>query len=449
MKKFLILVVMLVVGLAAPALAQDSQDGPKPVVQVDTAPTHLGSEGPSLTLGSDVESRNLLLVGFSAGAAYDSKGLYNGSTGGYSGDTRYFFQPTVAFQRTYTTGAWTLSYTPGISYSQNDTQSSQYTQNLSGDWVWKPNGRLMLHVREDFSLTDNPFESIGRVDLLPPLGGPTGPGYNGVLADTKRTGTVTNVDLSYKVGEHSAVGVTAGYQLFNYDATTSATTTFPYVDSHLVTGSAFFSHQINREVTLGVQMSYMDIYSTGAEIARTQAPAPMVFAKITPGSRTVITLYGGPEYTRTREVIALGGLSLISYTHHWYPTYGATVSWSGNRQGWDAQVQQRIVSGSGVLEAVKDIEAGAGYRLRLSQRWTGELRANFTDQDGIGVLSTGTNFRSFWAGGGPIYKVTSRWALRGQVAYVHQTQTGLGPVAGNHLLVQGSLEYRLRKNLGE
>jgi hypothetical protein len=175
----------------------------------------------------------------------------------------------------------------------------------------------------------------------------------------------------------------------------------------------------------------------------------MVFAKITPGSRTVITLYGGPEYTRTREVIALGGLSLISYTHHWYPTYGATVSWSGNRQGWDAQVQQRIVSGSGVLEAVKDIEAGAGYRLRLSQRWTGELRANFTDQDGIGVLSTGTNFRSFWAGGGPIYKVTSRWALRGQVAYVHQTQTGLGPVAGNHLLVQGSLEYRLRKNLGE
>ncbi len=449
MKKILMMSMLLVLGLAAPVLAQDSQDAPKPVIMDPTGPAHLGSEGPSLTLSSDVQSRNVLLVGFSVGAAYDTKGLYNSTTGSYSGDTRYFFQPTVAFQRTYTTGAWTLSYTPGVSYSQNDTNNSQYTQNLSGDWVWKPNGRLMLHVREDFSLTDNPFESIGRVDLLPPLGGPSGPGYDGVLPDTKRTGSVSNVDLSYRVGEHSAVGLTAGYQLYNYDATTSATTAFPYVDSHVVTGSAFFSHQFNREVTLGVQMSYMDIYSTGAEIARTQAPAPMLFAKITPGLRTEITLYGGPEYARTREVIVLGPITLASYTHKLYPTYGGTVSWSGNRHGWDAQAQQRIANGGGVLEAVKNISAGAGYRLRMSQRWTAELRANYADQQGIGVLSTGTYFKSLWVGGGPNYQITSRWALRGQVAYVHQTESGLGPVAGNHVLVQGSLEYRRRKNLGE
>ena len=449
MKMILMMCMVLVLGLAVPALAQDPQETPKPVLQEPSGPAHLGGEGPSLTLSSDVQSHNQLLVGFSAGAAYDSKGLYNSTTGGYSGDTRYFFQPTVAFQRSYTTGSWTLSYTPGVSYSQNDSQNSQYTQNLGGDWVWKPNGRVLLHVRDDFSRTDNPFESIGRVDLLPPLGGTTGPGYNGVLADTKRTSSVTNVDLSYMVGEHSAVGLTAGYQLYDYDATTSATSTLPYVNSHVVTASVFFSHQYSRELTMGVQMSYMDIYSTGGQIARTQAPAPMMFAKITPSLHTEITIFAGPEYTRTREEITVGPISVASYTHKWYPTYGGTVNWSGNRNGWSVEAQQRIANGGGVLEAVKNISAGAGYRLRMSQRWTGELRANYTDQEGIGVLNSGSYFKSLWAGGGPTFQVTSRWALRGQLAYVHQTEAGLWPVAGNHLLVQGSLEYRLRKNLGE
>jgi hypothetical protein len=35
------------------------------------------------------------------------------------------------------------------------------------------------------------------------------------------------------------------------------------------------------------------------------------------------------------------------------------------------------------------------------------------------------------------------------VAYVHQSESGVGLVAGNHLLVQGSLDYRFHKSLGE
>jgi hypothetical protein len=35
------------------------------------------------------------------------------------------------------------------------------------------------------------------------------------------------------------------------------------------------------------------------------------------------------------------------------------------------------------------------------------------------------------------------------VAYVHQSQNGLALAAGNHMLIQGSLDYRFRKNLGE
>jgi len=35
-----------------------------------------------------------------------------------------------------------------------------------------------------------------------------------------------------------------------------------------------------------------------------------------------------------------------------------------------------------------------------------------------------------------------------EVAYVHQSQQGMGAIAGNHVLVQGSLDYHFRKSLG-
>lgn len=449
MKVSSILAVLLTLGLASAALAQDSQDPPKPAVEEQSGPSHLGGEAPTLAIGTDIESRNVLVAGFSMGAAYDTRGLYNSTTATYSGDTRYFIQPSVAFQRTFSTGSWTLSYTPGVSFDPNSDSNSQYTQNLAGDMTWKPNSRLQLHARQDFSLTDNPFETVGRVDLLPGLGGPQGPNYDGVLPATKRTSLVSNVDVAYRVGEHSAIGFTGGFQKYNYDATASSTTPFPYVNSEVVAGSIFYSHQFSSILNAGVQFAYMDIYSTGAAVSRTQAPAPMLFVKLTPNTHTEVTLYAGPEYARTREVLSLGILGNVAvYEHHWYPTYGGTLAWSGRRNAFDLQGQRRISNGGGVLEAVQSTSAGAGYRVRVAPKVLAELRANWSDEKGIGLLSNGNYFQSLWAGGGPVFELNRSFSLRGDLAYVHQSQQGLAAVAGNHLLVQGSLDYRFHKSLG-
>jgi len=345
-----------------------------------------------------------------------------------------------------------LSYTPGVSFDPNSDTNNQYTQNLAGDMTWKPSSRLQMHARQDFSLTDNPFETVGRVDLLPGLGGPLGPNYNGVLPDTKRTSLVSNFDLAYRVGEHSAIGFTGGFQKYNYDASASSTTVFPYVNSEVISGSAFYSHQFSSILNAGVQFAYTDIYSTGAAVSRTQAPAPMLFVKLTPSSHTEVTLYAGPEYARTREVvpITVGVVTVgdVVYEHHWYPTFGGTVSWSGQRNAFDVQGQRRIANGGGVLEAVQDTSAGAGYRVRLAPKVLAELRANWSDEKGIGLISNGSYFRSLWAGGGPVFELNRSFSLRGDLAYVHQSQQGIAAVAGNHMLVQGSLDYRFHKGLG-
>ncbi len=340
-----------------------------------------------------------MVAGFNLGATYDNRGLYKaGASPSYSGDTRYSLQPSIGFQRSYSAGEWTLSYTPGVSVSQWNTDDLQYTHNVAGDLNWKPNAYVFLHARQDFSLTDNPFETVGRVDLLPGLGGPFGPNYNGVLPQTRRTSLVSSADLTYRVAEHSAAGITGGFQKYSFDAVDSSLGTLGFINAKIVTGSAFFSQQFSSSITAGAQLALTDIYSTGAQISRTQAPAAMLFMKWNPNSSLGITLYGGPEYARTRGDFVSGAV----YQHSWYPTVGGSLLWSKQRHAFDLQGQHRIANGGGLMDTVMATYAGAGYRERLSPKLLAELRTNWSDQKGIGPFSAGNHFRSLWVGGGPV-----------------------------------------------
>lgn len=443
MKTYLMILVVLSLGLATAGFAQDAEV-PKPVVVESNGPAHLDSNAPSLAMGTDTESGNTMIAGFSAGAVYDNRGLASGTPATYSGDTRYFLQPSIGFQRRYSSGDWTLTYTPGLSMSQHDSNNNQYTNNLAGDLNWKPNSRFSLHGRQDFSLTDNPFETVGRVDLLPGLGGPLGPNYNGVLPQTRRTSLVTNADASYRLTEHSSVGMTGGFQKYDFDALNSTAGNFSFINSKIISGSVFYSQQFSATVNAGVQFAYSDIYSSGAETSRTQVAAPMLFVKWKPIPSAELTLFGGPEYARTRDVLG----SFAIYQGSWRSTYGGTLALSSGRSAFSVQGMRRISGGGGVMAAVQSTSAGAGYRARLQRKLLVELRTNWSDEKGIGLLNPGSYFRSLWAGGGPVLELRRSLALRMEVAYVHQSQYGMGAIAGNHVLVQGSLDYHFRKSLG-
>jgi hypothetical protein len=148
-------------------------------------------------------------------------------------------------------------------------------------------------------------------------------------------------------------------------------------------------------------------------------------------------------------VVTIGPFSVAVYLRDWYPTYGATLAWNRGRQAFNANGMQRVANGSGVLDAVRAIDAGAGYRARLMRRLLAEARANWSDQKGIGYFSNGSYFRSLWLGGGPRWEVKRSLSLSMDVAYINQAENGLSVIASNHLLVQGSLDYRFHKSLGE
>ncbi|MDR3764597.1 MAG: hypothetical protein P4M01_10915 [Acidobacteriota bacterium] len=452
MKVFTFVAAILSLGMVGVAAAQSSMpDAPKTsLADGSSSSAHLGSVAPSLAMGGDLTSRNLLVFGVSTGASYDTLGLYNSTTGKFSGDDRYFVQPSIAYQRTAAQGSFTLSYTPGFSYSPEDQNNDQYTQNAAVDFSYRPNYRWLIHGRQDYSRTDNPFETVGRVDLLPGLGGALGTGYNGVVPDTRRTDLVSNFDMTYAVGEHTALGFTGGYQKSQYDSTQSSSASFSYENSQSMNGSFFLSHQLSQQLTFGVQATYADYYTTGLERTRVQAPAPLLFIKVLPNPHMELTLYAGPQEARLHESYTSGGVTVTEPLRtNWYPNLGATLTVSRQRQAFSLNADERVSNGGGVLSAVRNVNASAGYRLRMMQHLTGEARVAFTNQKAIGTYSEGDYLRSVWAGGGPSVELTHFLNLHCEVAYVHQEEHGLSPVAGNHLLVQGSLDFRFKKNLGD
>ncbi len=108
MKFYSMSAIILCLGMTTLVYAQDTQDTqevPRPVAEETAGPAHLGAEAPALAIDTDLEVRNLLVAGFSLGGVYDNEGLYHsGVAPYYSSDARYFVQPSIGFQRTFSTG---------------------------------------------------------------------------------------------------------------------------------------------------------------------------------------------------------------------------------------------------------------------------------------------------------------------------------------------------------
>jgi hypothetical protein len=417
------------------------------------SPAHLGAESPGLAVQEDPEYKNVLVGSVLASASYDTQALYTATpTGGnYSGDFRYALQPSLAFQQTHPHLSWTVSYTPGASISQHVSDQFQYTQNAGGELVWTPSSRFLLRLRQDYSVSTNPFEQVGREPLLPELGGLFGPNYQSVLPYTKRETMISNAELVFRLGPHSAVGLTGGYQQFDYNAIANYLTSLntSLIPSHSYNGSVFFSQQLSRAHTAGVQYAYFDIYSEPS--SRIQAQDVMLFDRWQITSRHSLTVFGGAEYDRMHqfEVIPLASLFVGAqvFGNSWRPTGGVTYAYRGNRNALEIQGIRSTTNGGGLMNATTTTNGSIGFRSRFTKRWTGNARLQISDQESLNQIIK-QSFRSTWAGAGLAYDVSRHFSVRLDYAYVRQTGQALLYLPGNQQLVQFSLDFHFLKPVG-
>jgi hypothetical protein len=438
--KFGACLLLFFAGLAARA------EEPAVALQTTTEATtpHLSGDAPSLVTLSDPDYRNVLFGSAMFGASFDTAG-FTETNGATSSNAMFFVQPSIAFRQTVPTANWTLSYTPGVSISQHATDTTLFTHNLAGDGVWKATPRLTLHARQDYSISTNPFETVGRVALLPDLGGYFGPNYDGVIPSSKRIAYVTNADISYRMTAHTSIGITGGYQQFDYSSTSNTLLSSSLVNSTVLNGSVFVSDQISRRQTLGVQLAYTDIYSYGPQESRVQAPAVLLFDTVRLTQHSLLTAFAGPEYSRSSTDVT-SGVSILQ--NAWHPAAGVTYAWSGTQDALTLQFSRRISPGGGLMNANIMTFGSAAFRTKLSKRWTTEERLSVDNQDELVLSGQNVSFRTLWAGGSLTREFNRNFLIRLDSAYISQTGNGLGFVPGNHGLVQITVDIHFLKGLG-
>ena len=365
----------------------------------------------------------------------------------------FFAQPSIAFRQTVPTANWTLSYTPGVSISQHATDTTLFTQNLAGDGVWKATPRLTLHARQDYSISTNPFETVGRVALLPDLGGYFGPNYDGVhslfqedsLCNQRRY--QLSHDRPYLYRDHRRIPAIRLLQHQQHSCCPQA-----LIDSTVLNGSVFVSDKISTRQTLGVQLAYTDIYSYGSQESRVQAPAVLLFDTVRLTQHSLLTVFGGPEYSRGSSVNPItilnvpGELSISQRA--WHPSAGVTYAWSGTQDALTLQFSRRISPGGGLMNANIMTFGSAAFRTRLSKRWTTEERLSVDNQDELALFGSNVSFRTLWAGGSLTREFSRNFSIRLDSAYISQTGSGLGIVPGDHGLVQITVDIHFLKGLG-
>ena len=350
-----------------------------------------------------------------------------------------------------------LSYTPGFSVSQHESDQFQQTQNLGAQWAWTPSRRLMVRLRQDFSISTNPFEQVGREPLLPGLGGLFGPYYNNVLPNTKRTTLVSGAEVMVRLSPHSAVGFSGGYQSFDYQnlPNLSTVSSLPLVSSHTFNASAYYSQQLSRQMTIGVQYALFDMYSDPD--SRTQAHDVLLFDTLHLTSKQSLTVYGGPEYARSHslETVQLNPSMFLTgevTSRSWRPSAGLTYAWTGSRNALELQFVRRLDSGNGLMNAESMTNGSVAVRSRFAKRSTVEGRVQVSDQEAFGSTTGSTSateqsFRSTWLGVGVTRELSSHLSARLDYADVRQNGSSTNAPA-NHQLVQLSLGYHLVKPIG-
>ena len=315
-----------------------------------TTPSHLSGDAPSLATQSDPDYRNILVGSATFGASFDTAG-YTDANGNTAGDVRFFGQPSIAFRQTTPTANWTLSYTPGVKCQPARYKLHSVHAKYGGRWVLEGDAASDTACATGLQHLHQSIETVGRVALLPDLGGYFGPNYDGVIPSSKRTGLVSNADINYRLTAHLGLGITGGFQQFNYSSLdNSQLAAADLINSTVVNGSVYLSDQISKRQTLGLQAAYMDIYSYGMQQSRVQVPAMLLFDTVKFTPHAVLTVYAGPQYARSSGLVPLPlpitpPIMASVSQHDWHPTAGVTYAWSGTQDALVFDFSRRVSSG--------------------------------------------------------------------------------------------------------
>lgn len=444
---------LILLVLVAAATAQNEGPAAAAPVNQGTAPLLFANEAPR---------SNLLTMGLSASTSYDDNTL--GTTPAVGAVVSIFSTPlTLNVARS----SWSanLRYAPQYTYSADITAYNSVSHIAGGTLEFRPSRRLTVALRESYTHTTTPMEIQFASQATPVFGvsnqlNPTG--YGAYLAiSTEQAGA----DFSYALGPHSSFGFGGGYSSVQSFQPNNANLYLQ--DFTAWSGHAFYSRQVSRHQTLGVQFQWQRIDSMGG-MSQATPISVQYFHQIQLSRGFNFSLFGGPQLTDTSDVIPASflltgvpfgtplpssGPLVTLQNRQWGASGGGTVSWNSRHNAAALSVVRQVTGGGAFAGVANSLIFTGSYRRQLTRSVALNLFGNYTYNNSLDTL-TQVPVGSYASATAQLTRMLGSRAQFG-VSYTRLQAGSLAPgaqqllLSGNHNQVMVSLSYQFERALGK
>ena len=405
-------------------------------------PSIAGDRMPLASL-SEMPRSNFVTANMQVSASFDDNVL---STAGHRvSDTSYLLLP--AFEIGQTRERWRLDfgYSPGLTINQHMSERNQSAHSLHLSLDYRLSPHVGIRVRDNFEKSNSIFSGLLTSSTQP---GPLqSPNTSLMIPLADRTGNTSGVDLTYQFSASSLVGVGGNYYFNNYGAIAgNASPQSSLIDARSAGGTTFYAHHFRNGQWAGMVVNVERLtFDSGS---RSDLARPMLFYSIPVVSHVTLSLWGGPEYSRTRGINFLAAGTAFNRSS-WTGAGGLSFLVQGNRTSFSAGYLRQTSDGGGLAEAVAMQQANAEVRRRLGARWTASANLGYGMNDPVNAVAALSKYRTWMAGVGTGYQITNNFSASLNYAR-EQQQVEIPSLSGSadRNRVFFSLAYSFSRPLG-
>jgi len=435
--------------LALSVHAQETENEPERGVDqsaVLSAPDSLIATG-SQVIADTAEGRNAIVAGMRVNGFYDDAAFSNGRR--MTGDYQYSILPNIGLRLFQPHTQWNLDYAGGVTFDQKTLSRGLASHNVAGELQHNFTRHLLLHVREGYIVSSNPFVHLGQSLAL------TSPGQLNSLVLNPQAEQIANSssgDLTYQFSQHSSLGFDGTFSAlrFRHVGNSSAS---GLIDTRATSGRMFYVHEVSGSQKLGVEYQLQDLRFQHGR-SRTTDQRVLLFDEIILRSDMRIAVFAGPDRSHSHSaVIPNLGFTTHAFTvlrDRWSPAAGVTYTWKGAHAGLRLSAQRSITDGGGLLGATLSNVVSLEIEKKLTPRWSLSLGGNYFNGHSIDAPVGGTGrLNTKQVQIGVSRSITSQ--ISAQLLYQH-IQQGQGTSsnqlnAGSHNQVEFSLSYSFTRLL--
>jgi len=415
--------------------------------QTPVVPSQLGT-GP---LTNEAERSNVLTYGTTISGTFDDNAT--APTNPVDGEVSFSssIQPQARLAVTRSRWSTNLFYGPSFTYNPTVSGYNSASHAAGAEFDYHFTHRLSLSAQSGFSLSSNPFQSFQAGAQLPQSGVLNEGNFVTPGGDVRTRTEQSQADLVYLLGPHISAGIGGNFNGSQYrNATHSTSVAAAVQNARSWSAHAFYSHQITRKYSFGIQYAARDSFSD-SQFGQFSSLSHQVlgFVNIQVKPSIQLSVFAGPEFSSMDDNLA-APIPIFLHFRRTSTAGGSTFSWRGEHNGLSLSfVQQVGDSGTNGAGSVVVRTASLGLQHQITRLSTIGLNGRYISNNSFDPLGQVALSDSATAGMSYSRVLTPRVTL--QITGSREQFMGTAPLGfrqRSYDLATVSLSYTLQRPIG-